>query len=189
MITDPFFYLCAIPAVLVFAMAKGGFGGGIAMISVPLMSLAVPPVQAAAILLPLLVVMDGAAIWSFRGQWSRENLIRTLPGAMLGIVAGTFTFHYLSEAAIRLLIGFICVTFCLNYWLRSGLKAKTEASLIAGSFWGAIAGFTSFGIRPPHEYLPVTSTFGQNCTDGHLCPLFCGRKYHQTHPLHLARPV
>ena len=147
MITDPFFYLCAIPAVLIFAMVKGGFGGGIAIISVPLMSLAVPPVQAAAILLPLLIVMDGVAIWSFRGQWSKENLERTLPGAIVGIIAGTFTFHYLSEAAIRLLIGFICVAFCLNYWLRPGLKAKAEAGIVAGSFWGAIAGFTSFGIH------------------------------------------
>ncbi len=147
MITDPFFYLCAIPAVLIFAMAKGGFGGGIAMISVPLMSLSVPPVQAAAILLPLLIVMDGAAIWSFRGQWSLENIKRTLPGAMLGIIAGAFTFHYLPEAAIRLLIGFICVIFCLNYWLRPQLKTKTEAGKIAGGFWGTIAGFTSFGIH------------------------------------------
>lgn len=147
MITDPFFYLCAIPAVLIFAMVKGGFGGGIAIISVPLMSLAVPPVQAAAILLPLLIVMDGVAIWSFRGQWSQENLERTLPGAIIGIIAGAFTFHYLSEAAIRLLIGIISVSFCLNYWLRPGLKTKTEAGIVAGSFWGAIAGFTSFGIH------------------------------------------
>ena len=147
MITDPFFYLCAIPAVLIFAMVKGGFGGGIAIISVPLMSLAVPPVQAAAILLPLLIVMDGVAILSFRGQWSKENIERTLPGAVVGIVAGAFTFQYLSEAAIRLLIGFICVAFCLNYWLRPALKPKAEGGIVAGSFWGAIAGFTSFGIH------------------------------------------
>ncbi len=147
MITDPFFYLCAVPAVLIFAMVKGGFGGGIAMISVPLMSLAVPPVQAAAILLPLLIVMDGVAIWSFRGQWSQKNINRTLPGAILGIIAGALTFHYLSEAAILLLIGFICVIFCLSYWLRQDLDTKTEAGIIAGGFWGTVAGFTSFGIH------------------------------------------
>lgn len=79
MITDPIFYLCAIPAVLIFGMAKGGFGGGIAIISVPLMTLAVSPVQAAAILLPLLIAMDFVALWSFRGQWSKTNLKMTLP--------------------------------------------------------------------------------------------------------------
>lgn len=147
MITDPFFYLCAIPAVLIFAMVKGGFGGGIAIISVPLMSLAVPPVQAAAILLPLLLVMDGVAIWSFRGSWSRVNIERTLPGAIVGIGLGALTFHSLSEAAIRLLIGTICVAFCLNYWLQPGTRVKTKPGIIAGSVWGSIAGFTSFGIH------------------------------------------
>ncbi|OUS12794.1 hypothetical protein A9Q89_05220 [Gammaproteobacteria bacterium 53_120_T64] len=147
MISDPFFYLCAIPAVLIFAMVKGGFGGGIAIIAVPLMSLAVPPVQAAAILLPLLIVMDGVAVWSFRGQWSQQNIKCSLPGAIAGVIVGALTFSYFSEAAIRLLIGLMCVIFCLNYWSQPGLKTKTEATARAGNFWGAIAGFTSFGIH------------------------------------------
>lgn len=147
MITDPFFYLCAIPAILIFAMVKGGFGGGIAIISVPLMSLAVPPTQAAAIILPLLVVMDGVAIWSFRGTWSKINLRLALPGAVAGVVVAAFTFQYLSEANIRLMIGSISVIFCLNYWLQPSVKNKTEPNIVAASLWGSIAGFTSFGIH------------------------------------------
>src|SRR5690554_7655685 len=54
MLTEPLFYLCAIPAVLLYGIAKGGFGGNIAILSVPLMSLVMPPQQAAAILLPIL---------------------------------------------------------------------------------------------------------------------------------------
>ncbi len=147
MISDPFFYLCAIPAVLIFAMVKGGFGGGIAIISVPLMSLAVPPVQAAAILLPLLIAMDAVAIWSFRGAWSKENIRLALPGAVAGIVVGAFTFRYLSEAGIRLLIGSISVIFCLNYWLQPSQKPKTNPNIGSATLWGSIAGFTSFGIH------------------------------------------
>lgn len=147
MITDPFFYLCAIPAVLIFGLAKGGFGGGIAVVSVPLMTLAISPVQAAAILLPILIVMDAVAMWSFRGQWSKPNLRFSLPGAILGIAIGAFTFRYLSEDAIRLLIGIIAVAFCLNYWLKPALDKKAEPSLLHGSLWGTVAGFTSFGIH------------------------------------------
>ncbi len=147
MISDPFFYLCAIPAILIFGMAKGGFGGGIAVISVPLMSLAMPPVQAAAIMLPLLIVMDAVAVWSFRKTWSRENLRLTLPGAIAGIALGAFTFRYLSEDAVRILIGLISVVFCLNYWLQPQLERKAGPSLVHGSLWGTIAGFTSFGIH------------------------------------------
>lgn len=159
MITDPFFYLCAIPAILIFGMAKGGMGGGIAVISVPLMALAVPPFQAAAILLPILLVMDAVAMWSFRGHWCRRNLKMTLPGAVAGIVVGAFTFHYLSEDAVRLLIGLIAVIFCLDYWFRNKASQKREPDALRGTFWGSIAGFTSFGIHtggPPISifYLP-----------------------------------
>lgn len=147
MINDPFFYFCAIPAILIFGMAKGGFGGGIAVVSVPLMSLAISPVQAASILLPILVVMDAVALWSFRGQWDKSNLKIILPGAMLGIVIGSIGFRYLSEDMIRILIGFIAVGFCLNYWFKPVTQAQRGPDRLRGSIWGAVAGFTSFGIH------------------------------------------
>ena len=147
MITDPIFYLCAIPAVLLYGMAKGGFGGSVAVMAVPLMTLAVPPVQAAAILLPLLVAMDFVAVWSFRGSWSKRNIQLTLPGALFGIAIGAFTFRYLSEDAIRLLIGIIAVAFFLDYWFRPAPQEGRSPNLVGGTFWGAISGFTSFGIH------------------------------------------
>lgn len=147
MITDPIFYLYAIPAVLIFGMAKGGFGGGISIISVPLMTLTVSPVQAAGILLPLLVAMDFVALWSFRGKWSATNLKMILPGAVAGIVVGAFFFRYLSEDAIRILIGLIAVAFCLDYWFKKENRKTRPPGFIRGSFWGGVSGFTSFGIH------------------------------------------
>ncbi len=160
MITDPFFYLCAIPAVLLFGVAKGGFGGAVAVVSVPLMALAVPPLQAAAILLPILVVMDAVALWSFRGQYDRVNLRILLPAAAAGVILGAFTFRFLPDDAIRILIGLIALVFCLNYWfsswVNSGNKKKAEPDRIKGSFWGMVAGFTSFGI---HAGAPPVSVY------------------------------
>lgn len=137
-------------------MAKGGFGGGIAVIAVPLMTLAVSPVQAAAILLPILIAMDFVAMWSFRGQWSSINLKLTLPGAIIGVIVGAFTFQYFSEDAIRILIGAISVAFCLNYWLQPKSNDKREPDAVRGTLWGSIAGFTSFGI---HSGGPPISIF------------------------------
>lgn len=54
LITDPWFYAAAVPAVLLFGIAKGGFGGGLGVAAVPLMALVISPLQAAAILLPIL---------------------------------------------------------------------------------------------------------------------------------------
>jgi len=154
MITDPLFYLCAIPAILLFAMAKGGLGAGLGLLSVPLMSLVISPVQAAAIMLPLLVVMDAAAIWSFRGQWNMEQIKIMLPGALLGVIVGTFTFQYMSDDAIKILIAVIALTFSGNHYRKQYLLKKNaseappaQPDMIKGRFWGAVSGFTSFGIH------------------------------------------
>lgn len=66
MIDSPAFWLAAVPAVLIVGLSKGGFGGGLGVLGVPLLSLAVSPVQAAAVLLPVLCVMDLASLWAFR---------------------------------------------------------------------------------------------------------------------------
>lgn len=147
MIDDPMFYLCAVPAVLLYGIAKGGFGGNIAILSVPLMAMVVSPQQAAAILLPILCVMDLVAIRTFRGRWDKTNLRIILPAAMVGVALGAVSFRVLNEEHIRLLIGSIAVLFVLNAWLRRGQVAARPASRWRGRFWGAVSGFTSFGIH------------------------------------------
>ena len=86
MITDPWFYAVAIPAVLLYGISKGGFGGGLGAAAVPLMALVIAPVQAAAILLPILCVMDIVALWKFRGKWVLPELKVLVPASLLGIV-------------------------------------------------------------------------------------------------------
>lgn len=147
MITDPLFYLCAIPAVLLYGIAKGGFGGNIAILSVPLMSLVMPPQQAAAILLPILCTMDLVALRTFRGRWSGPNLKIIIPAALVGTVLAWLTFRWMSDAHIRLMVGIIAVVFTLNIWLRKGEPPLRGVSAWRGGFWGAVAGFTSFGIH------------------------------------------
>ena len=67
MLTDPAFYLVSVPAVLLYGIAKGGFGGAVAVLSVPLMALVMSPTQAAAVLLPILVVMDAFVVRTYWG--------------------------------------------------------------------------------------------------------------------------
>ncbi|GGO86303.1 UPF0721 transmembrane protein [Marinobacterium nitratireducens] len=156
MILDPFFLLCAIPAVLIFGIAKGGFGGSIGIVSVPLMAFAVSPLQAAAILLPILCVMDILAIRKFWRRWDADNLRIMLPAAILGVVIGTFTFKYLSEAHVRLLIGLLALGFALNYYRKRELQEGRRPGAVAGTFWSMLAGFTSFGI---HAGSPPVSVY------------------------------
>ena len=160
LITDPNFYLAAIPAVLIYGMAKGGFGGGIVVIAVPLMALVVSPVQAAAILLPILCVMDLLALWVFRGRWILPELRIVVPASLVGIGIGTLSFEYLSADLTRLLLGVIAIAFTLHYaWER--YRGRAESQRLFGPGVGVIAGgtagFTSFvahaGAPPLNMYL------------------------------------
>lgn len=143
-IEDPWFYVAAVPAVLLSAINKGGFGSGLGILSVPLMALAVPPLQAAAILLPMLCLMDLVGVWAYRRHWDGPNLKILVPGALLGIAAGTLTAGLLSDHVIRLLVGVIAVVFALNYYLGFASFEPRGRSVPAGNFWGAVAGYTSF---------------------------------------------
>ena len=75
---DPLFWLLGIPAVILMGLGKGGFIG-VGTLAIPLMALVVPPVQSAAILLPLLIVMDVVGVWAFRKTWDRHSMTRSRP--------------------------------------------------------------------------------------------------------------
>jgi len=147
-ITAPTFYILAAMAVLLVGISKSGFGSGLSVLGVPLMALAVPPAQAAAILLPLLIAFDFFNLIHYRSRYDRTNLWIMLPASMLGILIGALTFRYLSDAHIRIMIGGIAAIFVINYFAgQKRERHKTEPDRIRGSFWGTIAGFTSFGVH------------------------------------------
>jgi uncharacterized protein len=85
MITEPAFYAAAVPAVVLLGLSKGGFAG-LGVLGTPLMALTVPPVQAAAVALPILIVQDAFSVWVYRRRWDRANLRALLPGAAAGIL-------------------------------------------------------------------------------------------------------
>ena len=90
MISDPFFYAVAIPAVLVMGVSKGGFGSGLGIMATPMVALAVPTPQAAAIMLPILLVMDVTGLAAYRGTFERRNLGLLLAGGIAGIAYVSF---------------------------------------------------------------------------------------------------
>ena len=144
---DPLFFAVAIPAVLLYGIAKGGFAGPLAILGVPLMSLVISPLQAAAILLPILCVQDLISIYSYRNSFHLKNLQILIPAAILGIFAGYLWFSLLSEQNIKIFLGFIAIIFSLNYFFFSDALKKGSISFSKGTFWGAVSGFTSFGIH------------------------------------------
>jgi uncharacterized membrane protein YfcA len=144
MITDPIFYLLAVPAVVLTGLSKGGFGGALGGAAVPLMAVAISPTQAAAIMLPILCVADLFGLRLYFRKWNAAILKAMIPGALTGVALGAFTFGALNEDAIRLLIGAIAVAFVLMKVLMTAPVQAVVPSMFKGVFLSAASGYTSF---------------------------------------------
>jgi uncharacterized protein len=146
MITDPWFYLLAIPALLLTSISKGGFGAGLGVLAVPLMALCLPVSQVIAIILPIICLMDLASVWFYRGQWDTTILRVTLPGALLGILLGSASFGVLPDVWLRLLVGVTAVGFPLQRWFVNARRRAGDGphKPAHGALWATVSGFSSF---------------------------------------------
>ncbi|KAA3630696.1 MAG: sulfite exporter TauE/SafE family protein [Proteobacteria bacterium] len=147
MLDDPSFYLFAVPAVLIYGISKGGFGGSIAVLAVLLMTFVTTPTRAAAILLPILCVMDVFVVWTYRGVYESTSLRILLPGALIGILAGYLAVDTMNDDAMRIMIGALSVAFCMQSWLDWPRGAGRRHNAISGTALGIASGFTSFSIH------------------------------------------
>lgn len=156
LLSDPWFYATSVPAVALIGLSKGGFGGNMALIGVPLMALVMSPVQAAAIMLPILVVMDMVSLWTWRGRRDGATLRNMLPGAVAGVGAGWALASVVTVAMVRLIVGVLALLFALRWVAQlAGFRPPARRqSPVAGNFWGSLSGFTSFVAHaggPPYQ--------------------------------------
>lgn len=141
--TDPLFYLLAVAAVILLGLSKGGFFG-LGVIGLPLMSLKVPPLQAAAILVPTLMAQDALTIWAYRHNWSAWNLVVMIPSMAAGVAVATVFAASMSAAHVRLAVGIIAALFVLRQWLgRRFDRLAIRSNVATGIVLGTIGGFTT----------------------------------------------
>lgn len=139
------FYAAAAPAVILLGLSKSGLSG-LGALAVPILALTIPPLQAAAITLPIMVVQDWVGVYAFRREVDRRNLAILLPAALIGVVLAFVLAARVSEDVVKLAIGVISVGFVGITLIRERwLSAKpARADVAPGLFWGALAGFASF---------------------------------------------
>ncbi len=121
----------------------------------PVLAMAISPVTAAALLLPIFVVSDWFGIYAYRREFNKRNLLILIPAGIVGIGLGWLSWSVVSDRVVGLFIGVIGIVFCLNAWrLRRHTLKPRPADVPRGLFWGAIAGFTSFVSHsggPPYQ--------------------------------------
>ncbi|MDB5548364.1 MAG: hypothetical protein JWP21_1811 [Tardiphaga sp.] len=152
-IADPAFYLAAIPAVILLGLSKGGFSG-VGTAATPLLALYLPPLEAAALLLPVLITQDIISVYVYRRDWDSTNLKALLPGALVGMALGWWLASRISDDAVRVAVGLIGVLFVAHVVLQRAVLEPRRMNKAGGAFWGGVTGFTSFltqGGGPPFQ--------------------------------------
>ncbi len=143
-ITDPVFYALAVPAVLMTGLAKSGFASGFGSLATPLLALAVPAPQAAAVMLPLLLVMDATGLQQLWRDRDTALVRRLVPWGVLGIAVGTLTFGLLSAKAVAGLLGALTLAFLAQRLFFPVKRDAPPLPVWVGRLCSGTAGFTSF---------------------------------------------
>jgi len=145
-VSDPWFYVTAIPAVFIYGIGKGGLGGALGIIAVPLMALTMEPTQAAAILLPILCLMDFFAVKQHYRNADYTILKCMLPGAIIGVALAGLFLSVISEHGLKLVIGGLSLAFCLQYMLI-GANNQSKGGIVSAWFWSMLSGFSSTALH------------------------------------------
>lgn len=131
-------------ACLFVGMSKGGLPS-VGTLAVPILAIAIPPITAAALLLPIFIVSDLVGLYLYRREYSGRNLLILIPAALVGVGIGWVFSAKLSSLFIGMLVGLVGLLFCFNAWFGKRFRQTVRpADLGRGLFWGVLTGLTSF---------------------------------------------
>lgn len=144
LITDWQFYAVTIPAVLLLGISKSGFGAGFGSLAVPIMALAVTVPQAAAILMPILFVMDVMGLAAYRRNFDARLLKLLIPAGLFGTLIGTLSFKYLNAPLVAGIVGLFTLLFLAQRLLFPPKADSAAPPKWVGALLTTTSGFTSF---------------------------------------------
>ncbi len=189
--SQPLLSAVLILAAFLVGLSKGGLPA-IAMLSVPLLSLFMPPLNAAVVLLPLYLLADVAAVYLYRHEYSLPNIRILIPAGLLGSLVGWATASIVSDNAVALMIGVMGIVFCLYRWLnRDRATSAAPADLKRGIFWGILAGFTSFVAHaggPPFQVYTLPQKLPKMVFAGTSALVFAVLNLSKVVPYHFLNP-
>jgi len=175
LVHDPLF-VAIIIALLGFliGVTKGGFNG-LGSLLTPLLSLVLPVSSAVGVLLPMLIVGDAFALYTYWGKWDSKLVWRMLPAGLVGALAGTYLLTALSPNALRIalaifvfvIIGYRFVSERIQAWryrprVWHGPVVGALAGTASGMFNNGGPAFNSYLLLhklPPGTFIATTALF------------------------------
>ena len=144
LITDPYFYAVSVPAVLMLGISKSGFGVGFGSLAVPVMALAVSVPQAAAILMPVLLLMDVLGMAAFRNNFNLPLIRFLVPLGLVGTLVGALLFKVLDARLVAGIVGVSTLLFLAQRLLFPSRPDSLPPPKWLGALLTVTSGFTSF---------------------------------------------
>jgi uncharacterized membrane protein YfcA len=145
--------LVAFTGVLLISFMKGAFGGGFAIVGIPLLSTVMDPITAGGLLAPLFIAMDlyGLRYWK-PSTWSKPDLKPLLPGLVAGIGFGYLVFRFLDHRAIAIVMAAVTLLF-VGLWLMRGaevtLQPRSTPKAVAAGFTSGVTTMVAHSGGPP----------------------------------------
>lgn len=121
MLDSPWQWAFAYAAAVCIGLSKTGFGG-VGMVAVLLMAQVMPARESTGAVLPLLIVADIFAVFTYRRFTVWRHLVKMLPPAVFGILSGWLLMPHISVKVFGPLIG----------WMVLGLVVLTVAQKLSG---------------------------------------------------------
>jgi hypothetical protein len=157
LITDWHFYAVALPAVILLGVSKSGFGAGFGSLAVPMMALTVTVPQAAAMLMPVLLLMDLLGLAAFRKNFDPALIRFLIPFGLVGTVVGALSFRLLDAHLVAGIVGLFTLTFLAQRLLFPPKLDSAPPPKWLGAILTVASGFTSFvahaGGPPVNAYM------------------------------------
>ncbi len=176
--TDPLFYLIGVPAVFLISLGRGAFGGGLAILGVPLLALAVDPVTATFMMAPIVSASDPFTVWAFPPRtWSMPDLKWLVPGVFVGLCLGALFVVKVDPRIVALGISIVILWFAARYFLRNRAAPTGHTPVNPGLalVCGGLCGFTTFishGGNPPIAYYLLPRGLPKSVFAGTMIALF-----------------
>ncbi len=133
-------------------VSKGGVPG-VSILAIPLVAQVIPGKAATGLILPMLILGDlfALAYWHRSASW--RDLLRALPWALAGVVAGAVFLDRLDDRFMRPVIGWIILAIlAVHVWRRYLAPRAAEGASVAdhparrhlfAAFMGSMGGFTT----------------------------------------------
>jgi len=155
-------------------VTKGGFNG-VGSLLTPVLSLILPVSSAVGVLLPMLIVGDAFALYTYWTEWDGKLVWRMLPAGLAGALTGTYVLTAWPPDALRIalavfvfvIVGYRCVSERIQAWryqphVWHGPVVGAVAGIASGMFNNGGPAFNSYLLLqglPPRRFIATTALF------------------------------